>query len=100
MKGKVAMLVTVDPVSRFPPNFDVVKSHVEKWIDVSAVPAETANYSDRTAQIGGQWSNALGGNADTIGVADAHHEQFQRMMQLKIIDDKSIEEILQEEIEK
>ncbi len=70
--AKVGSLITVDPVSHFPPDLGDVKTNAKNWINVNANPNEAKEkedvmHSNWIAGMGGAWNN------DPVGYADHHY---------------------------
>jgi len=80
--GKVSLLITIDPVSRFHfRDMQAIKNAVGTWVDVDAEGGSSFQGSNFIAGIGGGW------NSDPYGYADSYiqdgtstHQDFQRMM--------------------
>jgi predicted alpha/beta hydrolase family esterase len=78
---KINMLITIDPVSLRRPDFAVVRSNTNTWIDVDAAPTEHSRPSNVLAGVGGDWGT-LPKEAATIYIKSAaNHEEFTKMMQ-------------------
>ena len=70
--AKVGALITIDPVSHFPPNLEDVKANTKNWINVNANPdkvdrAQESGPGNIIAGLGGAW------NDDPKGYADHHY---------------------------
>lgn len=87
--GRVDTLVTIDPVSHFPPDFATVRDSVNTWVNVDATGNPDSSTSDRTvsgnpvAYVGGEWSSEPNDFADVPITAPLNHGQFDGMMNMR-----------------
>lgn len=77
---KIDMLVTIDPVSRHPPDLDAVRNNTVTWIDVNASTSSPWTFPNMVAGVGGAWNETPKAYADVFINASANHEQFSTMM--------------------
>jgi RHS repeat-associated protein len=83
--GMVNLLVTIDPVSWFGPNYDDIKSSVKTWVDVNATGSDpglgnlvNGNFA---AGIGGAWNAGPSATAGIIYYTSPYtHSNFGAMM--------------------
>jgi len=92
--GKINTLITIDPVSWGRPDFAVVRSHTNVWIDVDATPTEHMEGSNVAAALGGDWGSAPKNAVTTYIKAVENHAEFTKMMRTKGPDGRTPEQIL------
>jgi hypothetical protein len=73
--GAGADLYTVDPVSRFRPDFAAVRRHARRWHNYNST--SDTHSSDRIANIGGRWGDAPAQYATHVALPH-HHMQIWR----------------------
>lgn len=80
--GKVNVLITIDPVSRFHyRGMQNIENAVGTWVDVDAEGGSAFQPSNFIAGIGGAWDGAPAGIADSyIQDGNAIHASFGQMM--------------------
>ena len=94
--GKVKILITLDPVSKFKPNYKKLKESVDFWINVDAVgdPVRGETDGDKIAEVGGDWGDGPEGFADIHIRVPKSHEDVDGMMNSKTPDGRTPQEIL------
>ena len=66
--GKGVSLYTIDPVSRFPPDFAAVKRNAGRWVNY--LSTSNGAVADKIALLGGRWGN--GPNAYATQIMSPH----------------------------
>ena len=91
--GRIQTLITVDPVSWFPPDFGQVKSSVGQWVNVNAVGHEDNFAGFRNgnvaAGIGGAWNESPKDFTSEFLNSPVPHWNFDAMMQTQNLDTKA-----------
>lgn len=106
---QVNLLITIDPVgvilsygdnplSRAQIYYWMPKPKVKKWISITCDP-KSYQADDAIADAGGQWEKYPKNNATIFHKTKHSHGSFQSMMQEKIHQNKSCEQILIEQLE-
>lgn len=90
---KINLLITIDPVSYFPPSFVDLKDQTNTWVDVNAT-AKGYHASDLASFFGNGWGDSPSKYADLYISAPMHHAYFGEMMQYVPPGGKSPEQIL------
>lgn len=79
--GKVALLITIDPVSYHGPDPSSLENAVGTWVDVDAEGGSAFRLDNLMAGGGGGWNSSPNGIADLyIQDTTSSHQAFERMM--------------------
>jgi RHS repeat-associated protein len=79
----VSVLVTADPVSHFPPNFNDIEASVGYWYDINAVGGGSlSGCGNFIAGLGGYWGHDPAGIASQFIDVPWNHCAFANMMSL------------------
>ncbi len=76
---RINNLITIDPVSRFKPDFAEVQTAVTRWVNIAAIPV-VSTLNTRIARIGGRWKLSPANFAHTHTTTTFDHDQFDAMM--------------------
>ncbi|ANC37279.1 MULTISPECIES: triacylglycerol lipase [Acinetobacter] len=105
---KVNVLVTIDPVgeilskiglgSRTSIYYSRPKPVFNLWISISCDPKSYEWNNDLIADLGGQWSSYPSSNSSYYYVTRYSHADFRLMMQEKIVNNLSVQDILSKEL--
>jgi pimeloyl-ACP methyl ester carboxylesterase len=77
--GRVTSLTTLDPVSRFKPDYKKLRCAVGTWRNVHATPS-MEDRSDNIAGWGGKWGSGPKGFATSYTEVDVNHGNFGGLM--------------------
>lgn len=77
--GRVNSLTTLDPVSRFKPDFKKLRCAVGIWRNVNAGPIQS-DRTDAIAWLGGKWGTGPRGTATSFAEVNVNHGDFGGLM--------------------